>query len=186
MCAGWHSVCRAAGQSASLLLSPILLYSVADPVPVPSCVSALVDHRPQCKYVESLVRILCSFLCSALWLCPGKGTRRTLAAAATAMGAPPETQRTAQPTSRSSENAAEIIISACHICFSTVLLRYFFCAISCKRVPRAWHVVVIIVIMCRWQCTPVLVGVNVVMDLSRWCWAEIWHKWCDIWQNKTI
>lgn len=66
MCAGWHSVCRAAGQSASLLLSSILLYSVPDPVSLPSCVSALVDHRPQCKYVESLVRILCSFLCSAL------------------------------------------------------------------------------------------------------------------------
>lgn len=122
LCAVWDSVCRAAGQSASLLLSSILLYSVPDPVSLPSCVSALVDHRPQCKYVESLVRILCSFLCPALWLCPGKGPRRTLAAA---MGAPPETQ-SAQRTSRSSGNAAEIIISACHICFSTLLLRYFF------------------------------------------------------------
>lgn len=129
MCAGWHSVCRAAGQSASLLLSPIIHYSVPDPVSLPSCVSALVDHRPQCKYVESLVRILCSFLCSALWLCPGKELRRTLAAA---MGAPPETQ-SAQRTSRSSGNAAEIIISACHICFSTLLLRYFLC---CKLQTR--------------------------------------------------
>lgn len=131
---GLSSSAGTAGQSAAPLC--------AVPVPDPdsSCVSALVEHRPQRKYVE----LLCSFFMLCTLTLPKPDTCNS--SSSSSEGAPKDSR------SGSSGNAAEIIISACHICFSMLLLRSSFCA-RCKGLGKLLLLLLLLCVggsVCLW------------------------------------